>query len=251
MNIVIEGQLVNYSDEGKGKVVLLLHGWGQTKATFDALASSLSKKYRVVRFDFPGFGSSPQPQTDWKIKDYTHLTAELLKKLNIKTPHALIGHSFGGRVIIKGFSTKELTADKVIMIGAAGPKPTQQLKKVIFKAIAKTGKVATALPGLRALRPKLRGKLYQAAGSTDYLNAASMQKIFLNTINEDLLPEVSAIDKPTLMIWGEHDTEVPVSDAERMKDRIRDAELVVVPGAGHFVHNDEPGIVASEVGAFL
>ena len=251
MNIVIEGQLVNYSDEGKGKVVVLLHGWGQTKATFDSLAKTLSKKYRVIRLDFPGFGSSPQPQDDWKIKDYTHLTAALLKKLKIATPHAIIGHSFGGRVIIKGFSTKELTAEKVVLIGAAGPKSSQRLKKVIFKAVAKTGKIVTALPGLRALRPKLRGKLYQAAGSTDYLNAASMQKIFLNTINEDLLPEVSAIDVPTLMIWGEHDGEVPVSVAELMKERLKKAKLTVVPSAGHFVHTDEPDVVGSEIGAFL
>lgn len=249
--MVIEGQLVGYTDEGKGKVVVLLHGWGQSTTTFDTLAESLLKKYRVIRFDFPGFGSSPRPKDDWKIKDYSHLTAQLLKKLKIKALYAVIGHSFGGRVIIKGFSTKELIAEKVVLIGAAGPKSSQQLKKVIFKAIAKTGKAATALPGLRALRPKLRGKLYQAAGSTDYLNAASMQKIFLNTINEDLLPEVSAIDKPTLMIWGERDDEVPVSVAKRMKDQLSNAKLLVVPGAGHFVHNDEPALVESEIEAFL
>ncbi len=251
MNIVIEGQLINYSDEGKGKVVVLLHGWGQTKKNFDTLATYLSKKFRVIRFDFPGFGSSPQPQADWKIKDYSHMTAELLKKLKIKTVHGIIGHSFGGRVIIKGFSTKALTAERVVMIGAAGPKPSIKFKKVIFKAIAKTGKAVTALPGLQALRPALRSRLYKAAGSTDYLDAQSMQKIFLNTINEDLLPEAASITAPVLMIWGENDTEVPLRDAERMKEQLGHATLIVVPGAGHFVHNDEPSIVEAEIGAFL
>ncbi len=53
------------------------------------------------------------------------------------------------------------------------------------------------------------------------------------------------------MIWGENDTEVPLRDAERMKEQLGHATLIVVPGAGHFVHNDEPSIVEAEIGAFL
>lgn len=249
--MVIDGQLVNYTDEGKGKVVVLLHGWGQNAKNFDELAAVLKNKFRVVRFDFPGFGSSPQPQTDWHVEDYSRFTAAFLEKLKIESVHTFIGHSFGGRVIIKGFSTKLLTADKVVMIGAAGPKPSQEFRKFIFKVIAKVGKAATSLPGLKRQQASLRRRLYQAAGSADYLTAESMRKIFLNTVNEDLLPEVSAIQKPVLMIWGEKDQEVPLSQARQMKEKLSNAKLVVIPGAGHFVHTDEPETVAREIGAFL
>jgi pimeloyl-ACP methyl ester carboxylesterase len=251
MKVLVDGQLIEYKDEGRGKVILLLHGWGANLSSFNELAKHLSKQFRVIRFDFPGFGSSPQPQTDWKVADYSHLTSELLKKLKVPAVYAVAGHSFGGRVIIKGFSTKELNAEKVVMIGAAGPKPSMKLKKLIFKTIAKAGKVATVLPGLRQLRPKLRSKLYGAAGSTDYLNAKSMQKIFLNTVNEDLLPEVSSINRPVLMIWGENDQEVPVTVAEQMKNELKDAKLVVVLGAGHFVYLDDLATVKHELEEFL
>lgn len=251
MKVLVDGQLIEYKDEGKGKAVLLLHGWGSSLATFNEMATYLSKKFRVIRLDFPGFGASPKPSNDWGVEQYARLTAAFLKKLKVTELHAVAGHSFGGRVIIKGFSTKVLTADKVVLLGAAGPKPSQKAKKLIFQSIAKVGKAATALPGLRKLRPKLQRKLYAAAGSTDYLEAQAMRQIFLNTVNEDLLPEVSAIDVSTLMIWGENDQEVPVSDARRMQALIKRSELIVVPDAGHFVHIDDAAEVKTRLEAFL
>jgi len=104
MKVIIDDQFVEYSDQGSGKVVLMLHGWGQNLVTFDKIAEDLSKNFRVIRFDFPGFGGSPKPKTDWFVGDYAENTVELLKKLGVGSLFAVIGHSFGGRVIIKGFS---------------------------------------------------------------------------------------------------------------------------------------------------
>lgn len=251
MKVLINGQLVEYRDEGKGKVVLLLHGWGATLATFDTLAESLRKNYRVVRFDFPGFGGSPKPDDSWDVGAYTALTAQLLEKLKLPPAHALVGHSFGGRVIIKGFAGKQLHAERVVLLGAAGPKPAVTVKKVLFLVTAKVGKALTALPGIKQLRPYLQEKLYGVAGSRDYLDAKGLRPIFQNTIREDLLPLVRAINVPTLMIWGEHDNEVPVDDARRMQKLIKRAKLVVVPDAGHFVHNDTPKEVTTMIKDFL
>jgi len=58
MKVLVNNQLIEYKDEGSGRVVLLLHGWGTNLATFDQLAGHLAKKFRVIRFDFPGFGQS-------------------------------------------------------------------------------------------------------------------------------------------------------------------------------------------------
>jgi len=175
----------------------------------------------------------------------------LLKKLKVKHVYALVGHSFGGRVIIKGIASGFLDAKKVVLIGAAGVKPPKSAKKQAFKAVAKVGKVVTALPGLKNLREGLRESLYGAAGSTDYLRAGQMQQIFLNTINEDLLPEVAAITQPTLLLWGENDSETPVRQAELIQAQLSYGTLVVVPEAGHFVFMDDPTAVTKELDGFL
>jgi len=252
MKVLVNGQLIEYKKEGSGKTVLLLHGWGMSLGTFDQVAAHLVKKgYSVLRFDFPGHGSSPKPADDWGVGEYAQLTSDLLAKLKITDLYAVLGHSFGGRVIIKGFAKDLLKPSKVILIGAAGIKPAKSLKKQTFKAVAKLGKAVTSLPGLRQLRTNLRAKLYSAAGSTDYLLAGDMQGIFLRTINEDLLPEVPSIDVPTLLVWGQNDFETPVKDAITMVRLIKNAELVVVPDTGHFVYDDDFVAVKKELDLFL
>jgi len=251
MKIIVNNQLLEYRDEGSGRVLLLLHGWGTNLSTFDQLSNYLVKKFRVIRFDFPGFGNSPKPTEDWSIGNYVSLTQDLLIKLKIKQVYAIIGHSFGGRVVIKGVGNDHLKPDKVILISAAGVKPHQQVKKALYKLIAKVGKFATSIPVVNKLRPALRRRLYSSAGSTDYLKADQMQQIFINVVNEDLLAEVPKIIQPTLLIWGADDTETPLSDANKMKDLLSDGRIFVVSNVGHFVYIDAFNEVTNEIDKFL
>lgn len=252
MKVLVNGQLVEYKKEGRGRTIVLLHGWGMTLTTFDDLAKYLvGKGYEVLRFDFPGFGGSPKPADSWGVGEYVALTSSLLIKLKVKNVEALVGHSFGGRVIIKGVSSGQLKPKKVVLMDAAGVRPPRTAKKQALKAIAKIGKAATSLPGLRSLRVGLRQKLYETAGSSDYLNAGELQKIFLNTINEDLVPVLAKIKLPTLLIWGEDDTETPLKDGEQMRANIKNSDLIVVPGAGHFVYIDDPVAVEKELDGWL
>jgi pimeloyl-ACP methyl ester carboxylesterase len=251
MKVIVNDQLLEYTDQGSGKVILMLHGWGMSLNTFDQLASHLSQKFRVIRFDFPGFGNSPQPINDWSVVDYAKITRDLLHKLDITNLYAVISHSFGGRVVIKGVSLNYLKPQKVILIGSAGVKPSKSIKKNIYMAIAKVGKFATSLPLLNKSQSILRKHLYSAAGSTDYLQADKMKKIFLNTIDEDLLPEVNKIIQPTLLIWGENDAETPISDANLILSELKHGHLVTFKNAGHFVYVEAYDKVVKELDGFL
>jgi len=250
MNIVVNGHLLEFSDQGKGKVIVLLHGWGPNSTTFKELSALLVKKYRVITLDFPGFGGSPRPTTDWTVGDYADCVAGFLKKLDLPV-YAFIGHSFGGRVIIKGTATGVLNAEKIVLIGSAGVKTARSVKTHLITAAAKTGKAVTSLPGLRQLRTKLRQQLYESIGSTDYMNAGDMKQTFLNTINEDLLPLVPKVNQPALLIWGENDDATPVRQAKQINDALPHGELVVIPGAGHFVYLEKLPEVYKELERFL
>lgn len=251
MKILVGKQLIEYKDEGKGKIIVLLHGWGDQLSTFDEIAKHLSRNFRVIRLDFPGFGASPRPSDSWTVGSYATLTAQFLEKLAVKDIYAVVGHSFGGRVIIKAIAEKLFKTEKVVLIGAAGVKPRQSGKKAVYKVIAKVGKLATSVPGLRGARQALRRKLYESAGSTDYLNAEGMQHIFKNVVGENLLPYVHLITQPSLLIWGEHDDQTPVSDAYMMSNELTNAELVIVRDAGHFVHHENATLVLGKIDEFL
>lgn len=239
MKIIVDKLLTNYDIQGSGKVILLLHGWGSNMKIFDGLVASLSKDYSVVRLDLPGFGSSQKPEGAWRIVDYAKFLKKFCSKINF-SPEVLIGHSFGGRIIIKMVAQKIEEPKKIILIDSAGIKEPDSVKNKLFMAVAKAGKTVTRLPGLKKSRSKLRSRLYKSANSSDYLESGEMKQIFLNAINEDLTNDAKKVTQPTLLIWGEEDNETPLRQAHVLNKQIKNSQLEILEGGGHFVFLDLP-----------
>jgi len=251
MKLVVNDQLVSYSDEGAGPVLVILHGWGASLQTFDTIAKRLSGRFRVIRLDLPGFGQSPKPPDSWFIDDYAHFIASFLSKLGVLSVYAIIGHSFGGRITLKAVGKGYIIPQKVVLIGSAGIKPSESAQKLLYKSVAKVGKQIAKLPLFNKLQVKLRRRLYESAGSTDYLEADTMRTIFLHTIAEDLQADAANIKQPCLLIWGENDDATPVADGRILHSAIRDSQFVVVSRAGHFVYTDKPDEVTKIIEDFL
>lgn len=252
MKVIVHNLAVEYNDTGEGPLLLFLHGWGSSSKAFDALGGALKDKYRIITVDFPGFGGTQQPKEDWFIADYAKFVADFLQKVAPQTDvYALFGHSFGGRVIVKAVSHNVVSADKLILMGAAGIKPKTTAKLRFFKLIAKVGKGLMALPVLSRFAAPLRQRLYGAIGSTDYLNSGSMKKIFLNTINEDLRDDARRISTPALLLWGEQDMETPLDQGREMQSLLQSASLKTFPQAGHYVFLDEKDGVLKQIEDFL
>lgn len=251
MKIIIDNLAVNYLEQGKGKVVVLLHGWGTNLDDMRGLSQHLSDAFRVISVDLPGFGQSQQPADAWHVGDYSLFVRRLLDKLGISDVYAIVGHSFGGRVTIKGFAQGDLSPRKIILIGSAGIKHTDSARNVGYKIVAKTGKAVMSLPGLNKLSDRAKRTLYKSAGSADYAGAGEMKQIFLNTINEDLSADASKMTVPALLIWGEHDEESPVQDAHQFNRLIKNSTLHIIPQTGHFVHTEAPQAVYKLIDGFL
>lgn len=253
MNLVINGFLLHYRILGQSKspAILLIHGWGSSSQAFDQLAARLSTDYQVVLLDLPGFGNSSPPPPTWHIADYAELVKEFLAKAGIMHLACLAGHSFGGRVAIKAVGTGVVKPGRLVLMGSAGVRHSQTLRNQFFKLVAKTGKAVTALPGLSGARSRLRGRLYRAAGSTDYIDAGPLKQVFVNTINEDLQDDAAKIKVPTLLIWGDLDTDTPLADGQKLAAKIPKSELKVVESAGHYVFVDQPWPVEQLIKEFL
>ena len=239
MQVVVQKLLTNYQVSGKGKPLVLLHGWGASLQSFQSILPELQKHYQVYAFDLPGFGATQIPTQDWCVDDYAAFTRAFFKKMEIKKT-IFLGHSFGGRVLIKLASQEPDLFEKLILTGSAGIKPKETIKKKSFKILAKTGKIIFNIPGLNKLKSKAKQKLCQAAGSTDYLEAKEMQQTFLNVVNEDLISYLPEITVPTLLIWGENDAETPLKDGQKMHQLIPNSELNIIKSAGHYVFIDQP-----------
>lgn len=234
-NIIVQNLHIKYYQSvtvNKNNVLVFLHGWGSQAVHFQ---KTLEKFDNFIAIDLPGFGDSEIPPTAWLLNDYADFVRDFLEKLDIKNP-ILAGHSFGGSIGIR-YCAKGNEVKKLILIGSAGIRK-KNFKKYIYFIIAKIFKLLFSLPGIRKLRNIIRKLFYKAIDSEDYINAGALKDIYLNIISEDLINDLKKINGPTVLIWGENDTDTPLNNGKLMHQLITDSQLYVIPQAGHYVFLD-------------
>ncbi len=234
----IQNLKINYVQYGKGKDVVLLHGWGQNIEMMEPLGKNLCENNRITILDFPGFGSSQKPEIAYTIYDYTTILHDFLEELKVNNP-ILIGHSFGGRVAICYASKYEVS--KLVLL--ASPFRSQEKRGLKIK-ILKSLKKIKCLDGLAEVAKK-------HMGSRDYRNADGvMREILVNTVTANLENEVKKINVPTLIIWGENDNEVPVSEAKVLEKMIPDSAAIILKGT-HYAYLENLNQVISILRNFI
>lgn len=225
MKINIKNIDINYIQYGKGKDLVLLHGWGQNIDMMRPLGDRLDKDYRITIIDLPGFGDSDEPKEVWNVDDYCCMLEELLRELKIVKP-TLVGHSFGGRLSIVYASRNEV--DKLILFGSPCVRKEEKLSMKV--KILKFMKKVPIINGLEDFAKR-------HIGSRDYKNASRMmRKILVETVNKDLSEYAEKIVAPTLLIWGDNDTEEPVENARALEKLMKDAGLIVFPNSSHYAY---------------
>ncbi len=241
--------MTNYQLTGKGKLVLLLHGWGDSAKGLASLSKRLSEDYQVLAIDLPGFGATQAPKDLWGLDDYAEFLKAFLAKVDLAQPYAVIGHSNGGALAIRANSLKTLTPTKLVLIAASGIRNKQKSRRLALNIIAKTGNIATIWMPER-YRQGLRKSLYTTAGS-DILVAPHLEETFKKTVRQDVKADASLIDTPTLLIYGSDDGAVPVEDGKQYKQLIKGSKLEIIEGSGHFVHLDAAQKVEALIEEFL
>jgi len=249
MQAVVNNLLINYSRQGSGEKLVLLHGWANSLKDMSGLFDDLSKNYDVISLDLPGFGASQTPKEAWGLEAYAKFLTGFLNKIGAGDVYALIGHSNGGAIAIKSIAEDHLSPTKLVLLSVSGIRYNKQGRKGLIKAATKTAKVATlALP--KSTRQKLRKKLYSTLKS-DLLVAEHMSGSFKKIVSEDLSRDASKINIPTLLIYGEADDQTPLADGQLYHELIKNSTLEVISSAGHFIQKENPDLVVKLIRDFL
>ncbi len=244
VHIQINGASVYYEQHGvAGDQVLLMHGWGCDTTFFAPIAKALSETMRVTVLDFPGHGKSSSPPEPWGVPEYGEMVRAFMDALHLG-PCYMIGHSFGGRIALYLGSHWPKYVRRMIITGGAGlKKPQTEEQKRRARQYQALKKGAAFLNGMKifgSLPDKMADVLRKRYGSKDY-NALDeeMRKTFVKIVSQDLRPLLPVVSVPTLLVWGDQDTETPLWMGQAMSKEIPDAGLAILEGGSHYAYLEQ------------
>lgn len=218
-----------YTEKGKGKPLILLHGNGEESSYFEKQMDEFAHYFHVYALDTRGHGNTPRGDKPFSIRQFTEDLRGFMEEQGIAKTH-LLGFSDGGNIAMVFAIKYPDYVDRLILNGAnlnaAGVKPGTQIPIEIGYKIAR----------------KFAGKSSKAR-----LNA-EMLGLMVNDPDVSV-EELSRIRAKTLVIAGKRDM-IKEAHTKLIAASIRDAELAIIDG-NHFIANKNPEAFNARVLAFL
>jgi non-heme chloroperoxidase len=246
-----DGTSLFYKDWGTGPTVVFSHGWPLSADAWDAQMLFLGQQgYRVVAHDRRGHGRSEQTWAGNNYDTFADDFAELLEKLDLKEV-TLVGHSMGGGEVVRYIGRHgNKRVKKVVIIGGIPPvmlksdKNPGGLPMSVFDGI-RAGLVAdrsqfykdVSMPFYGYNKPDVKpsqgvqDQFWRLGMQSSVVASYECVKAFSET---DFTEDLKKIEVPTLIIHGDADQIVPISDSAELSSKIvKNATLKVIPGAPH------------------
>jgi pimeloyl-ACP methyl ester carboxylesterase len=247
----LSGVELELREIGAGPPLLFLHGGDGIDGT-EEFCEFLQEKYRVIMPSHPGFGGSSLPNHYSSVSDLGFFYLDMMKHLDLRDV-LLVGVSFGAW-IAADIATKSTSRIRgLVLAGALGVKfsdpRTREIKDLFSMPRAEMDQW---LVNREELKHVDRSSWCEEA----LLRAARNHESFglfawSPTLHDPKLKyRLHRLDRPTQIIWGEQDRVVSTEYGKQISACIREAKFRSVPGAGHYVHRDNPEVFAAAVEEF-
>lgn len=257
-SIVTDQGVVHYEVAGRGRPVLLLHGWLGSWGYWAETMAQLQNNYRAYALDFWGFGDSGKRRDSFLIHDFVELVNQFMERLGIDAA-PIIGHSMGGTVALSMALTHPERARQVAVIGspidgtslsfwlklAGEPWAAHLLWQFPFAL-----NIFLKLFSLRATKKSERWFDMVTRDVSDTTLDSFFSSI-RSLHHTDLTPRVNNITVPIMGIYGAKDIIVNPKQADTLENHVSHPHVVRLPGSGHFPMLDEPALFHRHLLNFL
>lgn len=224
--------------------LVLLHGSGDDAHIWDAVCARLTD-FQTVALDLPGHGAlldRPGPQ-ELSVRDYADDVRAALTRCGLEHV-CLIGHSLGSAIALRTAVDHPALASRVALVGAGARLRVLPALLDQARSDPRAAKWELARHGFAAGHEDDARRLFEAlspvAPGVLYRDLAACDRF-------DMMDELGHVAQPVLLITGEEDQLTPPKYARYLKDNLAQAELVLVPGAGHYVQIEAPAAVADAI----
>ena len=267
--IDVDGISIHYQEFGESSdpTLVLVHGFTASTYVWKTVAPMLAERgFHIVAPDLAGFGFSEKPSWfDYSISSHSRVLQRFLNRLGIGRA-TLIGNSYGGAVCTWFTLDNPERVTKLVLVDAVcnnDPKDHPVLK---LAEVPGVGEVIT--PFLIDSKTFLKFRMQNTIDPANHhlitneriesirrpLKAADAHRsVLLTSRNWDatrILEDAHLIEQPTLLIWGENDHVIPLSDGEMLYDTILNSRLVVLKNCGHVPQEEKPDLFTELVTEF-
>lgn len=256
-SITTDQGIVHYEVYGRGKPVILLHGWLGSWGLWQATMAYLGAFYRTYALDFWGFGESGKKRETYAVQDFVSLVNQFMEQLGIvRAP--LVGHSMGGTVSLLVAINYPERVSKVVVAGSpivgsslafplklAGYRPIAFLLFNMMGAFRAAMRVASPFICSDPRFPDMMDRdLSRTTVESFLLSIASLRRT-------DLRPLLGRVQIPALGIYGDKDNIVHPMQWQPMQKGISQARIERFSKAGHFMMLEEPTEFSQRLKNFL
>jgi 2-hydroxy-6-oxonona-2,4-dienedioate hydrolase len=251
--------MIRYLEDGPpdGKILILLHGLGASAERWSRVIPTLSTDYRVIAPDIIGFGYSDKPAVEYTMDFFIEFLRSFLDKLGISKA-SIIGSSLGGHIASEFAIRFNHMVEKLVLVSPAGMmrKSSPALDRYIMAAL---------YPEYQRVYETFREMVYDPNAINqeilmDFVNRMSLPNAkyaFMSTLlgiryAPGLKGRLSNITAPTLLVWGENDTTIPLAECANQYNGIPNMdELVVMKKCRHIPPIEKPATFNRIVLRFL
>lgn len=261
--IDFEGRAVRFDVLGGGSPLVAIHGTPWSSYNLRHLILGLSARYRVFFFDLLGYGQSDRHAGDVSLATQNRVLSFLLDHWGLSEP-IVVGHDFGGATALRARLLDGRRYSRLILIDAVAVSPWGSQ---FFRHVAKHESAFAELP-----------PFIHEAVCRSYIKSAAHLPLAESTLDATIRPwtgdpgqsafyrqiaqadpghtseiesRYPAIDEPSLVLWGEADSWIPVEQGRRLAEMLPTSTFKTIPDAGNLVIEEAPGAVLREILAFL
>lgn len=249
--------MLHYEVFGRGKPVILLHGWLGSWGLWQETMQTLGSSYRTYALDFWGFGESGKKRSTYDVQDFVSLVDQFMQQMGIESA-PLVGHSMGGTVSLSAALRYPARVSKVIVIGSpiTGRSLAMPLKLAGYRPIAWLlfNLMGLFRLGLRTASPLICGDPDFPDMMDRDLSRTTLESFLMSIASlrrTDLRPELNRITIPVMGMYGKRDNIVHPDQWKPLLAGVPHTHVEVFPNAGHFIMLDDPPGFIGKLRGFL